>query len=357
MWGETVKITFLIGNGFDVGVGMNSRFKDFFPIYEAKSRTKDKRIKMLSEEIDGNYETWADFESALGKYTLKFTKETKQDFLDQLKDFEGDFIEYLKSQEDMLSFDAEKAISEHMINALREFYEGGKLAPESRMMLASVYANHASEDHTYNFINFNYTNVLEKCLKKIPQDIVSKRKNNGDRTDRIGRIVHVHGKSDLHPIIGLNDVGQIENKELAGDSRFTRFIVKPSLNKLLRHGNDSSATEVLNQSTIICVYGMSLGATDKKWWHNILSWLNNNGERQLVIFDYDNKYTQSNQFNWLEKEDALIDKLSQYSTGVDVEKLRSRIHIAVHKNIFEIDLAKQKREACELAIDKVLTNV
>ena len=34
MWGETVKITFLIGNGFDVGVGMNSRFKDFFPIYQ-----------------------------------------------------------------------------------------------------------------------------------------------------------------------------------------------------------------------------------------------------------------------------------------------------------------------------------
>ena len=27
-----MKITFLIGNGFDVGVGMNSRFKDSFPI-------------------------------------------------------------------------------------------------------------------------------------------------------------------------------------------------------------------------------------------------------------------------------------------------------------------------------------
>lgn len=352
-----MKITFLIGNGFDVGVGMNSRFKDFFPIYEAKSRTKDRRIKMLSDEIDGNYETWADFESALGKYTLKFTKETKQDFLDQLKDFEEEFIEYLKLQEEMLSFDDEKTISEHMINALRGFYEGGNLASESRMALANLYANHVSEDHTYNFINFNYTDVLVKCLKTISQDIVSKRKHNGERTDRIGRVVHVHGKSDQHPIIGVNDVGQIENKELAGNLRFTRLVVKPSLNKSLRHGNDSAATEVLNQSTIICVYGMSLGATDKKWWNYILSWLNNNGERQLVIFDYDNKYTQSNQFSWLEKEDSLIDRLSQYSTGVDVEKLRSRIHIAVHKNIFEMDLAKQKREVYEDAIDKILTNV
>ncbi len=352
-----MKITFLIGNGFDVGVGMQSRFKDFFPIYEAKSRTKDDRIKMLSEEISGDYETWADFESALGKYTSKFTKDTKQDFLDQLKDFEGEFIDYLKLQEEMLSFDSEKEISEHMINALRGYYDGGKLAPESRATIASIYTNHASEDHIYNFINFNYTTILERCLKTISQDIVVKRKHSGERTDKIGRVVHVHGKSDLHPIIGVNDVGQIENKELAGDSRFTRFIVKPSLNQYLRHGNDSAATEVLNQSTIICVYGMSIGATDKKWWHNILSWLNNSGERQLIIFDYDNKYTQSNQFSWLEKEDALIDKMSKYSTGVDVEKLRSRIHIAVHKNIFEIDLAKQKREVYEVALEKVLAKV
>ena len=352
-----MKITFLIGNGFDVGVGMNSKFKDFFPTYEAKSRDKEPRIKMLSDDVGNDYETWADFEGALGKYTTKFTKETKQDFLDQLKDFEGEFIAYLKLQEDMLSFDDEKEISEHMVSALRGYYEGGKLAPESRTTIANIYGHHASEDYTYNFINFNYTGVLEKCLGTIPQGIVCKRKQNGERTDKVGKVVHVHGKSDLHPIIGVNDVSQIDNKELAGDSRFTRYIVKPSLNQYLRYGNDTETTEVLNQSTIICVYGMSLGATDKKWWHNILSWLNNNGERQLVIFDYDNKYTQSNQFSWLEKEDALIDKLLKYSSEIDVEKLRSRIHIAVHKNIFEMDLAKQKREVYEDALAKVLVNV
>ena len=67
-----LNITFLIGNGFDIGMGMKSRFKDFFPIYELLSKNKEPEIKQLSDEIDGNHETWADFEAKLGEYTLKF---------------------------------------------------------------------------------------------------------------------------------------------------------------------------------------------------------------------------------------------------------------------------------------------
>ena len=107
-----MNVTFLIGNGFDIGMGLNSRFKDFFPIYQIKSNNKPDRIKMLSHAIEGDYETWADFETALGKYTLEFTSETKQDFIDQLRDFENDFMEYLESQEAMLSFDSVTQISE-----------------------------------------------------------------------------------------------------------------------------------------------------------------------------------------------------------------------------------------------------
>ena len=51
-----MNITFLIGNGFDVGLGMKSRFKDFFPIYKEKSQNKEPRIKYLSDSIEGNYD-------------------------------------------------------------------------------------------------------------------------------------------------------------------------------------------------------------------------------------------------------------------------------------------------------------
>lgn len=354
--GETMNVTFLIGNGFDIGMGMNSRFKDFFPIYQALSRNKDKRIRMLADEIGEDYETWAAFEVALGQYTVKFDSSTKQDFLDQLKDFEHDFIDYLKKQEDKLVFANRKAISDTIINALTLYYTNNNLPPQSENVFIKKYNAHKEENHTYNFINFNYTQVLEKCLATLENNIVCKRKykNNPEKIDKINKVVHVHGKCDLHPIIGVNDISQIENKDLANDSRFSRYIVKPSLNQLLRQGNDNDASQLINQSDIICVYGMSLGITDKKWWGSILSWLSNNDARQLVLFDYDDKYNQSNQFDWLEKEDALIDTLSVYSTGIDVQKLRPRIHIAVHKNIFEIDLAKESREVYEQSLEMIM---
>ena len=52
-----MNITLLIGNGFNIGVGMKSKFKDFFPIYKDKFVKKPVHIKQLSENIKGNYDT------------------------------------------------------------------------------------------------------------------------------------------------------------------------------------------------------------------------------------------------------------------------------------------------------------
>ncbi|MBQ2987430.1 MAG: hypothetical protein IJE23_08115 [Tyzzerella sp.] len=357
-----MNITFLIGNGFDVGIGMKSRFKDFFPIYQENSCKKEERIRKFSDVIGSDYDTWADFECALGQYTLKFNNETKQDFIAQVKDFENDFIEYLKHNEMTLVFDDE--VGDLMVNALVQFYDSKNLAPESSAAIRKVYSTHGAENHTYNFINFNYTFTLEKCLKTISDDVVrTRRSGNVEKVDKIGQVVHVHGNCELYPIIGVNDKSQIANKELAEDGMFCRYIVKPLLNQFLRQGNDANTTNIINQSTIICVYGMALGETDKKWWNLLIKWLNGNSERQLVVYEYDNKYTTSTQFGWLEKEDLIINKLAQYSgVGNDIEKLRSRIHIAIHKNIFSMRLSMRSDEEMdqlynEIIMDQMMNDV
>ena len=342
--GKMMNITFFIGNGFDIGMGMKSRFKDFFPIYQEKSMYKEARIKQLSDEIGDDYDTWADFEAALGEYTINFDHETKKDFIDQIRDFESEFMDYLKVNEDAAQLNNNEQLEALMKNALVQFYSTNNLAFESSEAVAKVYYVHNSENHKYNFVNFNYTATLKKCLGSISQSIVQKRKiGNVEKIDKVGEVLHVHGECGLYPIIGVNDINQIANKELAEDENFTRYIVKPSINKFLRRAKDVDATRIINQSTIVCIYGMSLGTTDKKWWNLLITWLFGSGERQLVIFDYDDQFKTSTQFDWLEKEDSIISKLEKYNVEpkIKLASLRSRIHIAVHKNIFSIDNVKE----------------
>jgi len=91
---------------------------------------------------------------------------------------------------------------------------------------------------------------------------------------------------------------------------------------------------------------MSLGETDKDWWNRVLTWLNANSSRQLVIFVYDKDFRMSTHLDWIEKEDSIIDRLAEFPSDkkFDIESLRSRIHIAVQKNIFELDLRRHLEE-------------
>ena len=88
---------------------------------------------------------------------------------------------------------------------------------------------------------------------------------------------------------------------------------------------------------------MSLGETDKKWWQLLLKWIVSDGNRQLIIFDYDENYTESSQFDWIDKQDSILDILTSYAEEpIDMESISSRIHIAVHKNIFALNLRKKE---------------
>ncbi len=356
--GTAVNITFLIGNGFDVGVGMNSKFKDFFPIYQVNSIDKAPEIRQLAENIGEDHETWADFESALGDYTEKFTAKTKGTLLSQVKDFEEEFISYLKDQENLLAFEEnKKEIENVMCTALFGYVTTETFSLGDFESLNNLYKGNSTGTFVHNFINFNYTNVLKKCLKYVPKNVISDNKySNFHRDDKIGNIVHVHGDFSTYPIIGVNDISQIKNKELASDPRFVKRFVKPTMNQNLKTNNDAKAMSLIDNSTIVCVYGMSFGKTDKKWWSKLIAWLSASSGRHLVIFSYDKDYKALTPYEKFDKEDSIIDLFDEYcaNSSINIEKIRDRIHIAIHKNIFEIDLMKQHNEVFDMAVEKVL---
>ena len=125
-----MNITFLIGNGFDIGMGLHSKFSDYFSQYVEESKDKDRIFKEFADEIDENRTEWSYFEKKLGEYTEHFTVDTQDKYKTQLRDFEVGFIKYLRGEEEKLSYDKTK-ITPVFEKALLAFYKNGNLTTGS----------------------------------------------------------------------------------------------------------------------------------------------------------------------------------------------------------------------------------
>lgn len=67
-----MNIVYLIGNGFDRNLGLNTHYKSFYRYY-IEQKSESPVINRLKSEIDSNYENWSDLEEALGKYLKNIT--------------------------------------------------------------------------------------------------------------------------------------------------------------------------------------------------------------------------------------------------------------------------------------------
>lgn len=78
-----MNILYLIGNGFDLNLGLNTRYSDFYRNY-VKDASSDKDIKKLKETITSSIDDWSDMEMALGNFTKDI--KIKEDFIKVFED-------------------------------------------------------------------------------------------------------------------------------------------------------------------------------------------------------------------------------------------------------------------------------
>ena len=97
-------------------------------------------------------------------------------------------------------------------------------------------------------------------------------------------VIHVHGFLDDSPILGVNDESQVKNKALFENPYFRGLIIKEEAVKTKRVHWHRDAEDKIKSSDIICIYGMSLGDTDYKWWEIIKDWLLRYNNKYLIIF-------------------------------------------------------------------------
>lgn len=285
-------VTFIIGNGFDIQMGLKTRYSDFYKVYKQPKEGDSEVIQKFKKEFEENLETWADFELQLGKYSQEFTGDSAfEDYEACFDDFVVSFNKYLKKQCESIDWPAvtDNEISKFQ-DSILDFYKYVKGVNSDSVK------GYIKDRSLVNFLQFNYTDVFNVMLHKSSMhEHPQKRVRMGYAYQGIaslGKNLHVHGKlgEGGYMTMGVDRLEQIENSTIR-DNRGSDFFVKPEfLNNLqARNVNQEiakiEAIQVIKNSTVICAFGAPIGDTDGFWWRAIGERLKNPGTL-LVIFGY-----------------------------------------------------------------------
>jgi hypothetical protein len=253
-----MRILHIMGNGFDLNLGLKTRYEDFYAYYKQVTSLDNQEIEKLKASIGADLINWSDLELAFGMYTSSLgTHEDVEtlvfDILDNLRD-------YLKLEQSKIDYD----------NLDRDVFLNDLITPEAYLTpreqtdiksWADKWRN--SQQIVLNIMTLNYTSIIEKIIGE------TSGINIGSKSGKkavLSKIQHIHGFLDKRPILGVNDIEQIGNKKFHSSQDTVELLVKPIHNHELGHMVDDECLTYIKKANLICVFGCSIGETDKKWW-------------------------------------------------------------------------------------------
>ena len=327
-----MNILFLLGNGFDRNLKMETAYEHFYKnAYQVQPDDND-LIKNLKLAIKNDVKTWADLELALGKHTKEL--KSREEFYLVFDDIRDKLSVYMSEQKSPYIFDS--STQNKFLNDM--WYPYNFLAEGEKNTFSQLANKYIHNQTSISAISFNYTNSLEKILSYNNENI---------QIGTIGKIPcfftvieHIHGFTDERFVLGVDNIEQIANEAFRNDEEIVRSFVKPRLNKEAKHLVDERCKKMIDNAQIICLFGMSVGETDKTWWQYIGTLLQNGGGSiRLIIFWKDEEIHPRYIDKKLRVENEVRERfLSMTSLSDNLKKNISQyIYIAYNTKIFKMD--------------------
>lgn len=284
-----MNITFILGNGFDLNLNLQTDYKSFYNFYIGLPN-KGKYSASIAKLKEGlnSYITqasksatdiesidWSDLEIGLGQYVKEISSEEEYEAV--YYDIRNSLGRYLKIQEDRLISMPPVDIHSFYLNLTDlEIF----LLPVDVPILQNLKERRGPNKYYIRILTFNYTKTFEHILGSNKSYVLP-----GDIKAFVSEVRHIHRQID-QLILGVNDISQINNSALLNNDFVKETLIKPSHCSTYGDNHSSQCLEYINQADLVVLYGVSIGDTDRKWWEAIANRIRTDRLCSIIIFWY-----------------------------------------------------------------------
>lgn len=265
-----MNILHIIGNGFDLNQGLPTSYAHFYEYYLQVVPTENEprsvsnfRILLQKKLYENRTDKWADLEIALGELSAEY------DSIDEYLTIYLDVYRHLMAYLNKANQYSEVEPYEHPITTIYD-----DLCTPWRYLTLSDQKKISNllpikENINVSIINFNYTDTFNRV-----SDLASKEGQMLRKYDLYTAFYrgcrHLHHRLATNDILlGVDNLEQIANTKFRGDGRMQNYLIKPLTNSALGTMVDDECRILISNAHLICIYGTSIGDTDKSWWKEI----------------------------------------------------------------------------------------
>lgn len=347
-----MRITWIIGNGFDANLGLKTGYGDFRDkVYLSETRNKsdlrDKLVKRLDEADFSSLETarlWSDLEELLGRATSLYGEDEVDDFIETFEEMESLLTDYVHDQETRLPKILQDACLAEFKDSIAHF--DSRMAPRDK---AAFKLDKRSDNHFHRFISLNYTQALARFVADAGGTnglIDQHRIDNSTYNDLVAAPLYLHGAIgdeglSRDVVFGVDSAEQLVNGAYAADPLFVESWVKPYRNdRLFGNENERDFQGLIGDADVFCVYGCSMGDSDGRIWRAVGQRLMADAGSKLVLFIYElpNRHERKHRKyqDVREERRAAFQKVAGL-TSDDMQLLQDRIFFVPSSELFEWD--------------------
>ena len=252
----TIRKLYIIGNGFDIQHGLKSRFKDFKEYLDSKAGNLAEK---LEEYFEGDA-LWSDFEETLAYLD---TEQIIEECMDYLQSY--DVEAWSDAYHHEYQYEVQQRIDLITSTLTQQF---------TTWVIQLSLPNNANEnmvsvDKDATFINFNYTDTLERLYKVPPGQILYIHNKAVDINSTL-ILGHSRNPKNTKTLEELYNDEDTDVRVAEGNRLLDDYFVKTykSTESIIKECNDFF--NKLKEVEIIYVYGHSLSSVDRPYFDEII---------------------------------------------------------------------------------------